>query len=92
MFEKICENDIVIHVGSNDITHRIFEDFNADQLVDEIIDIGKICRQDGLIDVIFFSIFVKNSIKVGKTVSQENETVTKKCDNQSMEAKHLVHC
>ena len=30
---------IVIHVGSNNKTHRIFEDFNADKLADEIIDI-----------------------------------------------------
>ena len=29
---------VVIHVGSKNITHRIFEDFNADQLADEIID------------------------------------------------------
>ena len=26
---------VVIHVGSNNITYRIFEDFNADKLVDE---------------------------------------------------------
>ena len=35
----------VIHVSSNNITHRIFESFNADKLEDEIIDIGKMCRQ-----------------------------------------------
>ena len=32
--------DTVIHVGSNNITHRIFEDFNADKLADELIHIG----------------------------------------------------
>ena len=43
---------VVIHLGSNNITHRIFEDFNADKLVDEIIDIGKMCTQYGVKDVI----------------------------------------
>ena len=44
---------VVIHVSSNNITHRIFEGFNADKLEDEIIDIGKMCRQYGVKDVIF---------------------------------------
>ena len=45
----------VIHVGSNNITHRIFEDFNADKLADETIDICKMCRQYGdLRPYIFF--------------------------------------
>ena len=49
-------------------------------MADEIIDIGKICRQYGVKDVIFSSIFVKNSIKLGKMISQVNETVTKTCE------------
>ena len=71
---------VVIHVGSNNITHRIFEDFNADKLADEIIDIGEMCSQYGVKDVIFSSIFVKNSIKLGKMISQVNGAVTKKCE------------
>ena len=47
----------VIHIGSNDITHRIFEDFNSGKLADEIIDIGKMCRQYGLKDVYYTYIF-----------------------------------
>ena len=71
---------VVIHVGSNNITHRIFEDFNADKLADEIIDISNMCRQYGVKDVIFSSIFVKNSIKLGKMISQVNGGVTKTCE------------
>ena len=71
---------VVIHVGSNNITHRIFDDFNAEKLADEIIDIGKTCRQYGVKDVIFSSIFVKNSIKLGKMISQVNGAVTKKVE------------
>ena len=44
---------VIIHVGSNNITHRIFEDFNADKLADEIIDIGKMCTQYGVTDLYF---------------------------------------
>ena len=71
---------VVIQVGSNNITHRIFKDFNADKLVDEIIDIGKMCRQYGVKEVIFSSIFVKNSIKLGKKISQVNGALTQKCE------------
>ena len=66
---------VVIHVGSNNITHRIFEDFNAGKLADEIIDIGKMCSQYGVKYVIFSSIFGKNSIKLGKMISQVNGAV-----------------
>ena len=52
---------VVIHVGSNNITRRIFEDFNVCKLT---IDNGKVCRQYGVKDVTFSSIFVKNSINV----------------------------
>ena len=62
---------VVIHIGSNNITRRIFEDFNADKLAYEIIDIGKMCRQYGVKDVIFSSIFVKDSIKIGKMINKK---------------------
>ena len=62
---------VVIHIGSNNITRRIFEDFNADKLAYEIIDIGKMCRQYGVKDAIFSSIFVKDSIKLGKMINKK---------------------
>ena len=62
---------VVIHIASNNITRRIFEDFNADKLAYEIIDIGKMCRQYGVKDVIFSSIFVKDSIKLGKMINKK---------------------
>ena len=66
---------VIIYIGSNNITNRIFEDFNVDKLADGIIDIGKMCRQYGVKDVIFSSTFLKNSIKLGKMMSQVNGTV-----------------
>ena len=71
---------VVIHVGLNNITRRIFEDFNADKLAHEIVDIGSTCRQYGVKDVIFSSFLVKNSIKLGKMISQVNKAVTKECE------------
>ena len=44
---------VVIRVSFNNIAHRIFDDFNADKLAGEIIDIGKMCRQYGVKDVYF---------------------------------------
>ena len=40
--------------------------------MNEIIGIGKMCTQYGVKDVIFSSIFVKNSVKLGKMISQVN--------------------
>ena len=77
---KEKRDPIVIHIDSSNITHRIFDDFTADKLADEIIDIGKMCGQYGVKDVIFSSISVKNSIKLGKMISQVNGAVTKKCE------------
>ena len=54
-----------IHVALSNITHRIFQDYNVDKLTDEIFNIDKICRQHGVKDVAFSSIFVKSSIKLG---------------------------
>ena len=71
---------VVIHVGSKITTHRIIDHFNTDKLADEITDIGKMCRQYVVKDVIFSSIFVKNSIKLGKMISQVHGTVNKKCE------------
>ena len=75
---------VVIHIGSNNITHRIFEDFKADKLADEIIDIGKMYRQYGVKGVMFSSIFVKNNIKLGKMIAQVNGAVNKKCDENGL--------
>ena len=88
---------VVIHIGSNNITHRIFEDFKADKLADEIIDIAKMCRHYGVKGVMFSSIFVKNNIKLGKMIAQVNGAVNKKCDesgfyfvsNDNILRKHL---
>ena len=70
----------VIYIDSNNINHRIFEDFNADKEADEIIDIGKMCGQYGVKDVTFSSICVKNSIKLFKMITQVNGAVNKKCE------------
>ena len=53
-------------------------------MTDEIINIGKICRQYSVKDVIFFYILVKNSNKLSKIISQVNETVTKKCQENGV--------
>ena len=69
LLKEKCDT-VVIHVGSNHITHRIFGYFNADKLADVIIDIDQMRRQYGVKNVIFSSIFVKNSIKLSKMISQ----------------------
>ena len=49
---------VVIHVESNNITHRIFEDFSVNILADEMINIGKIGSQNGVDD--FLLLFEKH--------------------------------
>ena len=66
----------VFHIGSNNVIHRIFEDFNADKLADEITDFGKMCRQYRVKDVIISSIFVTNGIKLGEMIRHVNGALT----------------
>ena len=73
-----------MNVTSNDITHIIFEDFNADKLTDETIWSK---RQYGVKDVMFYFIFVKSSIKLGKMISEENEFLF--VSNGNILRKHL---
>ena len=44
LLKEKCDT-VVIHVGSNNITHRIFGYFNADKLADVISDIDQMRRQ-----------------------------------------------
>ena len=53
-------------------------------MADEIIDIGKMCRQYGVKDVMFSSIIVKKNIKLGNTISQVNGVLNKKCEENGL--------
>ena len=48
---------VAIHADSNNITHRIFEDFNVEKLVDEIINLGMTCSQYGVNNALLFLLF-----------------------------------
>ena len=62
---------VAIHIGSNNI--KFNEDVDAQQLANSIIDIGKICKSQGIKDILISSILVKQSIKLGKIIAKVNE-------------------
>ena len=88
---------ITIHIGSNNIRHNNIEEFDAQQLANSIINIGKICKNHGVMEVVISSIFVKNNIKLSKVIGKVNEFLSSLCkengfhyvSHQNIVRKHL---
>ena len=57
---------VAIHADSNNITHRIFEDFNVEKLVDEIINLGMTCSQYGVNNALLFLLFWRTVLSKAK--------------------------
>ena len=52
---------VIIHIGSNDMTHNTINSTDAKSISKRIIDIGKKCLLYGVKEVIISSIFIKDS-------------------------------
>ena len=50
---------VIIHIGSNDITHNIVGQVDVKDNVNRIINIGKKCLSYGVKEVIILSVFIK---------------------------------
>ena len=78
--KKDDKPDIVtIHIGSNNVRHNNIEEFDAQQLANSIINIGKICKSHGVMEVVISSIFVKYNIKLSKVIGKVNEFLSTLC-------------
>ena len=64
---------VIIHVGSNDITHNTIDNIDAKNILKRIINIGKTSLLYGLIEVIISSIFIKRQFKLTRIITQVND-------------------
>ena len=71
---------IIIHVGCNDIYDiKNIKDLNTSKVVDEIIDIGKLCTNYGVKEIIFSSILPKRDITLTEKIREVNNIMRTKC-------------
>ena len=74
------EPDIaVIHVGCNNINSKNIDDLDKNKLANEIIEIGKICREKNVLNILIPSIFVKRNLKVSAVIRQVNDILRDLC-------------
>ena len=64
---------VIIHVGSNDITHNSINNIDAKGISKRIIDTGKKCLLYGVKEVIISSIFIKRQFKLTRIIKQVND-------------------
>ena len=64
---------VIIHMGSNDITHNTINNIDAKSISKRIIDIGKKCLLYGVKEVIISSIFIKRQFKLTRIIRQVND-------------------
>ena len=64
---------VIIHVGSNDITHNTINNIDAKDISKHITDIGKKCLLHGVKELIISSIFIKRQFKFTRIIRQVND-------------------
>ena len=69
----------VIHVGSNNVTYDNLGD-DPNVIAEKIIQIGQICIEYGVKDVIISSIFVKHSLKLSAFIRKINDELRVLCE------------
>ena len=70
---------VIIHIGSNDITHNIVGQVDVKDNVNRIINIGKKCLSYGVKEVIVSSIFIKKQFKLARIIRQVNDLLHDEC-------------
>ena len=70
---------VIIHIGSNDMTHNTINSTDAKSISNRIIDIGKKCLLYGVKEVIISSIFIKRQLKLRRIIKQVNEHLRDEC-------------
>ena len=79
---KLVEDEpdiVIIHIGSNDITHNTVDQIDVKDIVNRIINIGKKCLSYGVKQVIISSIFIKKQLKLTRIIRQVNDFLLDEC-------------
>ena len=70
---------VIIHVGSNDITHNTVDQIDVKDIANRILNIGKKCLSYGVKEVIISSIFIKNQFKLTRIIREVNDLLRDEC-------------
>ena len=61
---------VIVHIGSNDITHNTVNQTDVKDIVNRIINIGKKCLSYGVKELIISSIFMKKPFKLTRIINR----------------------
>ena len=76
---------VIIHIGSNDITHNAVDQIDVKDIVNCIINIGKKCLSYGVKEVIISSIFIKKQFKLTRIIRQVNYLLRDQCKKNNFQ-------
>ena len=72
-------NNVVIHIGSNDITKFNYNNVNAEELAHRIINIGFKCRSYLVSNIAVSSILKRSSFNINQVIYQVNNILKRLC-------------
>ena len=70
---------IILNIGSNDITETNYENVNAEDLGQRIVNIAKKCRLFGVNKIATPSILMRKNISIDKIIKKVNEEISSMC-------------
>ena len=76
---------VIIHLGSNDITHNTVDQIDVKDIVNHILNIGKKYLFYGVKEVIISSIFIKKQFKLRRIIRQVNDLLRDECKRNNFQ-------
>ena len=70
---------VIIHIGSNDITHNTVDQIDMKDIENRIINTGKKCLSYGIKKGVIWSIFIKKQCKLTRIIRQVNDLLCDEC-------------
>ena len=72
----------VIHGGCNDIQSRNGKSLSENEIANEIINIGKVCRENGVNEILISSLICRSSHHLNSKVTKVNDILKDLCYNE----------
>ena len=76
---------VIIHIGSNDITHNTVNQIDVKVIVNGIINTGKKFLSYGVKEMIISSIFIKKQFKLTRIIRQVNDLLRDECKRNNFQ-------
>ena len=69
----------MLHIGSNDINKRSYDNVNPEDLAQRIVTIAKKCRSFGVSYIAISSILMRKNVSLNKSITKINEEISSMC-------------